>query len=317
MASRDLVTLTYHKPGTQPPIYVAGSFSDPSWQPIEMDYDAKNGEYFFTKGVEVGRGIDVHYKFRIGHGDWWALDPETETVTDSQGNVNHVIRLPADDAGPDNCDESCPMFSYETFEASDMDKAHASHPPQHNHHASHPQQDNEVELDYDYPEEHFSSNRDSIMAAVRRLSASIEQNQPNEEHDQGVAGEQSGAAGSRVSLQSIAEDEEADLDEGIAMSISPKKAQKARDEPIKSLTTPTDAASSTDGAYEVPSPSTDASEMNLRKRTKDNRPITPASNHSLHEAHKDGHWLQTFIRTIFVDWIGGFVMWLCGSNNRA
>ena len=37
-SARIPVTITYHKAGTQPPVYVAGSFSDPAWEPQEMKF---------------------------------------------------------------------------------------------------------------------------------------------------------------------------------------------------------------------------------------------------------------------------------------
>ena len=74
------VTFTFHKDGTQPPVFVAGSFSDPSWQPQEMDAAMKeNGEYSFTKHVEVGDTSEIQYKFRIGLGDWWTIDSTADT----------------------------------------------------------------------------------------------------------------------------------------------------------------------------------------------------------------------------------------------
>ncbi|KAL2015589.1 hypothetical protein VTK56DRAFT_5201 [Thermocarpiscus australiensis] len=86
--------ITYHKPGTRPPIYVAGTFSDPPWQPYEMDYTTReDGEHDFKKEVCGEAGSEIQYKFRIGEGDWWALSEDAPIVTDSEGNANHVLRL--------------------------------------------------------------------------------------------------------------------------------------------------------------------------------------------------------------------------------
>ncbi|KAI1374571.1 hypothetical protein F4677DRAFT_447207 [Hypoxylon crocopeplum] len=88
------ITFTYQKCGTNPPIYVAGSFSDPPWQPQEMDVSIdQHGGHRFTKQVMVDDGSEVQYKFRIGAGDWWALDDNADTVTDNQGNINNVLRV--------------------------------------------------------------------------------------------------------------------------------------------------------------------------------------------------------------------------------
>ncbi|KAI1805641.1 hypothetical protein F4811DRAFT_212148 [Daldinia bambusicola] len=88
------ITFTYKKDDTDPPIYVAGSFSDPPWQPQEMDVAIDQlGGRLFTKQVMVDDGTEIHYKFRIGQGDWWALDETADTVTDEWGNTNNVLRV--------------------------------------------------------------------------------------------------------------------------------------------------------------------------------------------------------------------------------
>ena len=76
------VTLRYTNPGAQPPIFLAGSFSEPAWDPIEMEYTtAEDGEYQFTKEVMVKEGGQFQYKFRIGSGDWWVLNEDAPTGT--------------------------------------------------------------------------------------------------------------------------------------------------------------------------------------------------------------------------------------------
>jgi hypothetical protein len=72
------VGVKFSKPGAQPPIYLAGSFSDPAWQPQEMQYavDEQN-EHQFHKEVEVEEGKEYQYKFRIGEGDWWVLNEDS------------------------------------------------------------------------------------------------------------------------------------------------------------------------------------------------------------------------------------------------
>jgi hypothetical protein len=82
------VTVKYFKPGTQPPIYVAGSFSQPEWQPQEMEHTINgDNEYEFHKAVEVEAGKEYQYKFRIGPGDWWILDEESPNGT-YKGSLN-------------------------------------------------------------------------------------------------------------------------------------------------------------------------------------------------------------------------------------
>ncbi|KAI0104949.1 hypothetical protein F4776DRAFT_483296 [Hypoxylon sp. NC0597] len=93
------ITLKYQKKGTTPPIYVAGSFSDPPWQPQEMDVSLDQyGDYIFTKRVLVDHGSEIQYKFRIGPGNWWALDDCADTVMDDRGNMNNILRVSANGA---------------------------------------------------------------------------------------------------------------------------------------------------------------------------------------------------------------------------
>jgi len=84
-------TVTYFKPGTQPPLYLAGSFSDPEWQPQEMDHTLnKDNEYNFHKDVSVWPGRTYQYKFRVGEGDWWLLNEDAPAGTVSRSHW-HVL----------------------------------------------------------------------------------------------------------------------------------------------------------------------------------------------------------------------------------
>lgn len=72
----------YSKLGTQPPIYLAGSFSNPEWTPLPMQHTVnEQGEYLFTKEVEVEEGKEYQYKFRVGEGEWWLLNEDEPTGT--------------------------------------------------------------------------------------------------------------------------------------------------------------------------------------------------------------------------------------------
>lgn len=74
------ITITYRKAGTQPPIFVAGSFSDPAWHPQEMEYTTdEDGEHTFKMSLTADEGSKVQYKFRIGLGDWWVLNEDAPT----------------------------------------------------------------------------------------------------------------------------------------------------------------------------------------------------------------------------------------------
>ena len=56
MAPKGNVQITYQNPGTAPPMFVAGSLTEPAWQPVELDAEEINGEYIFTKTFELTPG---------------------------------------------------------------------------------------------------------------------------------------------------------------------------------------------------------------------------------------------------------------------
>jgi hypothetical protein len=94
-SSKVSAAITYEKPGTQPPMYVAGTFSDPPWEAHEMDYDTDDkGEHTFSQKVEGEPGSKIQYKFRVGPGNWWVLHEGMPTVTDINGNTNHELEIP-------------------------------------------------------------------------------------------------------------------------------------------------------------------------------------------------------------------------------
>jgi len=80
------VTITYRKEGTQPPLYIAGSFSEPPWNPQEMDHHIdESGERVFEKVIAAKKGSTLQYKFRLGPGDWWILDEDMPTGKHQRG----------------------------------------------------------------------------------------------------------------------------------------------------------------------------------------------------------------------------------------
>lgn len=90
------VVINYYKPGTEPPVYIAGTFSDPPWIPHEMGHKIRGDQgYDFEKEVRGEPGSTIQYKFRIGTGDWWVLKEDEPTVTDDSGNTNHVLEVVA------------------------------------------------------------------------------------------------------------------------------------------------------------------------------------------------------------------------------
>lgn len=88
------VEITYRSTELQPPLWVAGSFSNPPWTPLEMKHKTTpEGEHIFTKAIQVQPGTAVQYKFRVGSGDRWVLDESLPTVTDDLGNRNNVLKV--------------------------------------------------------------------------------------------------------------------------------------------------------------------------------------------------------------------------------
>ena len=90
MASKKVsVTITFFHEGTVPPVYLAGSFSQPPWNPEEMEYTVVDGQHRFTKEVEVEPEASYQYKFRLGHeGSWWVLDEASP-----KGTLSYTLSL--------------------------------------------------------------------------------------------------------------------------------------------------------------------------------------------------------------------------------
>ena len=72
------VEVTYEHPGTTPPIFIASSFTDAAWHPIELEYEKINNQFMFFRSFNVDPGTH-RYKFRVGHGDWWICDDSKQT----------------------------------------------------------------------------------------------------------------------------------------------------------------------------------------------------------------------------------------------
>ncbi|CAF3464966.1 unnamed protein product [Fusarium graminearum] len=94
MSPKTPFTITYNKPGTVPPVFLAGSFSDPQWQPQEMEcITDQNGEHAFQSEVMLEPEQDYQFKLRIGHDNWWVLAENYPTATDDSGNENNLVRV--------------------------------------------------------------------------------------------------------------------------------------------------------------------------------------------------------------------------------
>jgi ATP-dependent RNA helicase MRH4 len=92
-------TISYSKFGTKPPIFVAGTFTDPEWTPQEMQYThGSDGELMFTAEAFIQPDTDYQYKFRLGNGDWWVLDESLPIVYDDAGNQNNLLKVSSSEA---------------------------------------------------------------------------------------------------------------------------------------------------------------------------------------------------------------------------
>ncbi|KAK0865583.1 hypothetical protein LTR91_004660 [Friedmanniomyces endolithicus] len=93
-------TIKYTSKGLQPPVYIFTSLSDPQWEAVEMDHEIlADGENSFSKTFMADEG-EYQYKFRLGPGDWWALDDTEPTLDDGAGNKNNVMVVKPVTAAP-------------------------------------------------------------------------------------------------------------------------------------------------------------------------------------------------------------------------
>jgi ATP-dependent RNA helicase MRH4 len=73
-------TVTYRRPGTEPPLFLAGTFTTVKWGLQEMGHSRdESGEYVFESRVFVEPGREYQFKFKAGHDGPWILD-EDKTI---------------------------------------------------------------------------------------------------------------------------------------------------------------------------------------------------------------------------------------------
>lgn len=97
---KHVVTIDFRSPGAQPPVFVAGTFSEPQWKPYELDFesytpedgDGSSPKYLFFKRLEVPAG-EYQYKFRLGPGDWWVCDENEEIGTNMSLRLQHTCHI--------------------------------------------------------------------------------------------------------------------------------------------------------------------------------------------------------------------------------
>ncbi|KAL7798414.1 P-loop containing nucleoside triphosphate hydrolase protein [Trichoderma ceciliae] len=87
-------TLTYRNPGAEPPIFLAGNFTDAEWGLQEMSFSREDGgEYVFESRILVELGREYQFKFKAGKDGPWVLDESRTTATDEMGDRNNVLKL--------------------------------------------------------------------------------------------------------------------------------------------------------------------------------------------------------------------------------
>lgn len=88
------VTITFAGHNLHPPVFVAGSFTQPKWRPEAMESvlpEERQRDYglhhVYSKDFDIPEGR-YHYKFRLGHGDWWVCD---ETIETGKVHLSHRL----------------------------------------------------------------------------------------------------------------------------------------------------------------------------------------------------------------------------------
>ena len=76
------VQIIYPYPGARSPVFLAGSFTDPPWQPRQLRCEeTEAGEFQFSESFDIAAG-EWQYKFCLGlnsPGERWLCDNKTRT----------------------------------------------------------------------------------------------------------------------------------------------------------------------------------------------------------------------------------------------
>ncbi|RKF76721.1 putative pt repeat family protein [Golovinomyces cichoracearum] len=100
-SGRGIFRISFSPKGAKPPVFIAGTFTNPPWQQLEMQsIELENsGEYRHEIRLDIFKGQDYQYKFRLGKGDWWDLNEEEPIVVDAAGNHNNLLPTKVNDDG--------------------------------------------------------------------------------------------------------------------------------------------------------------------------------------------------------------------------
>lgn len=93
-SGRGIFRISFSPKGAKPPVFIAGTFTNPPWQQLEMQsIELENsGEYRHEIRLDIPKGQDYQYKFRLGKGDWWDLNEE-EPIGKLDAVLSKMIRL--------------------------------------------------------------------------------------------------------------------------------------------------------------------------------------------------------------------------------
>lgn len=90
LTNGETVTISIRRPTETPAIYVAGTFSNPEWEPLELsakpverkdaDGNSTTTEYLFSREVELPEG-QYQYRFREGSDGPWFHDEDAKHGT--------------------------------------------------------------------------------------------------------------------------------------------------------------------------------------------------------------------------------------------
>lgn len=84
--SGETITISIRRPTDTPAVFVAGSFSDPAWEPVELNSkpteangeEGEASEYVFSHDFKIPEG-KYEYRFRLGSDGPWIHDDGLQT----------------------------------------------------------------------------------------------------------------------------------------------------------------------------------------------------------------------------------------------
>ncbi|EEH04193.1 hypothetical protein HCBG_07418 [Histoplasma capsulatum G186AR] len=105
--TRSTITVAIRRSSKSPAIFLAASFTEPAWEPVELDVKpipplasqdtavqtnghVPDAQYEFSKSFEVALGKH-QYKFREGLEGSWFHDKEVDSAVDDEGNESNVL----------------------------------------------------------------------------------------------------------------------------------------------------------------------------------------------------------------------------------